>query len=444
MSCAQVSNLLEVDALIEDFLQKHQQGIATIHRIYFHSDNQISLRSLLAELMDELRTGCVTFLNKNSSMEELNPYLFYIVNAYCKKKATIQTKKKTEYLCPGCLFLGKDNLIVLNKIFKCDECESELKATNDPKKAQFYRTFFKHNKNGYKCADCERFIPHPLDESPIITCPYFDCCFVGNWASLKRMHHPNSQSNPEKLILDSSKDGRSIKDNLSSNDVDVISKIELEEELQNSIKAIKDTIEYQSNAVPYSSSDFTIKHKCLCYQAFSNLLDRHPVEMVGYLLNSTRSGGFQHKAFQEYINLLEASFPFSCKKNNKMYKIDSLLDDHLSLFDGISVFDELVTDKLEIKNGTKEFYIGGRKASYTKPFYIGKLLSLVDKKTKKSLMNNVVEYTFSKIKMKDVTPGTDVTVTHLRVPPHYQMGGMVYVNRVRKKIVDRVLTIIKK
>ena len=53
-------------------------------------------------------------------------------------------------------------------------------------------------------------------------------------------------------------------------------------------------------------------------------------------------------------------------------------------------------------------------------------------------MNHVASYSFNLIKCRDLEPGTKVTVTHLRVPPHYQMGGMVYINRIRKKIVDRV------
>jgi hypothetical protein len=127
-----------------------------------------------------------------------------------------------------------------------------------------------------------------------------------------------------------------------------------------------------------------------------------------------------------------------------MYKIESLLDENLSLFDGISNFDATINSKLEIKNNTKEYYIGNRKATYAKPYYIGKLLNVVDKKNNNQLLDNVIEYSFLKIKMKDVIAGTEVSVTHLRVPPHYQMGGMVYVNRIRKKIVDRALTLLNK
>jgi hypothetical protein len=444
-----VDNLLDIDSLIDSFIMNHHAGIVTMHRIYFHNDNAISIRALIAELTDQLRTGCVTFFNKHGNEadpKELDAYLFYIVNAFCKQKATPLVKKKTEYLCPGCLFLGKDNLITFEDIFKCDDCESELRSTKDPKRILFFKTFFKHYKNGYHCQDCQRFIPHPLDNASVVSCPYFDCCFVGPWSSLKRMHHPTSQNNPEKLILDRPlKDSnQSLIDTISSGTESALSILEIQENLQQNLSILKEVIESQSNNVPYSGSEITAKHKILVYQAFSNLLGRYPEEMVDYLLNNSRSGGFQHKIFQEYILLLEKALPYSFKKNNKMYRINSLLDENLCLFDGISVFDEIVSDKLEIKNKTQEFYIGGRKASYTKPYYIGKLLNVADKINKTSLLSQVVEYSFSKIKMKDIVPGTEVTVTHLRVPPHYQMGGMVYINRIRKKIIDRAHILLNK
>lgn len=447
METARPENLLDVDSLIQEFLKTNAQGIQTIHRVYFHNTDALSVRALITELMEELRTGCVTFLNKdNAPMEELNSYLFYIVNAVCKKKASLQIKKKTEYLCPGCLFLGKENLVNnVNKLFRCEDCEEELKHTTDPKRIAFFRTFFKHNKAGYHCEECTRFIPHPIDESPIVSCPYLDCCFVGGWSTLKRMHHPTSQSNAELLTLDSSmKNGGTFKDLVVATGIDAHSQMEIEEALETKVDLLRNVIDSQSNSVAYSSSDFTVHHKYLCYQAFGNVLKKHPSDMVDYLLNSSRSGGFQHKVFQEYISLLEDSFPYTYKKGGKVYRIESLLDDNLKLFEGISIFEASLSDKLEIKNGTQEFYIGGRKGSITRPYYIGKLLSVTDKNTKTPLLEKVVSYSFSKIKMRDIDPGTDVIISHLRVPPHYQMGGMVYINRIRKKIVDRAQLILDK
>ena len=433
-------NLMDVDNLVETFLKEREISIATLHRVHFKNDNQLSLRALREELKEELRTGCVTFINKDSPMEELNDYLFYIANAYCKKIALPPVKHIIEYICPGCVYLGKDySVIPFDKMFKCHECKSELKANElDPQKALFYKTFACHNKSGYRCNGCERFIPQPLDNSSAILCPYFDCFFAGQVTDLHKMHHPTSKTNPEKLILDAPQEhGSSLKDKLSSSD-DALSQLEFSEDLQDKVNLLQDIIESQHNSVAYGSSDATVKQKQCVYQAISNLLMKFPIEMSAYLLNDTDNHmGFQHKIFQEFIRLLEGSLPFVITKNKELFKIDHLLSEELSLFDGKSVFDSIVNDKLIIKNETKEFYIGGRKAAYTKPYYIGKLLSVIHRDTKVPLMKNVKDYSFSRIRMQGIKVGTPVTVEHFRVPPHYQMGGMVYVNRIRKKIVER-------
>lgn len=440
MEALQINNLIDVDDLVQNFLVEYSQGIAAIHRATFHTDDQLSLAALKQELKEELRTGVVTFWNKYETIDEINQYLFYIVNAFAKKKAAPLTKRKIEYLCPSCLFLGKENIISLTGgLLSCDDCFEELKVSTDPKMIQLYRAFAKHNKNGYRCQDCSRFIPHPLVDSDEVSCPYFDCTFVGPHDNLKKMNHPTSQSNPEKLVLDMSKDNKtSIKDLIVSDNLDAHSKMEIEEELLAQVQSIHNIIESQKNSVPYSSSGFTSKHKFLCYQAFDNLLKKYPEEMVAYLVGNSRSGGFQAKTFQEYIRLLEGSLPFTYNKGKKVFLIESLLDDKLKLFGGISVFESMINDKLVIKNGTTEFYVGGRKGSIAQPYYMGKLLNVVDKNTKTSLMDKVVEYSFLRIKMRDVNPATQVIVTHLRVPPHYEMGGMVYVNGVRKKIKERL------
>jgi hypothetical protein len=444
MENTQPNNILEINTLIESFIQDHQSGIATLHRIYFKNDNTLSLRALIAEVMDELRTGCITFFNKEYDIEELNSYLFYIVNAFCKKRASYAVKKINDYVCPGCLYFGKTTVVsFVNQNFKCEECSEELKSATDIKKITLFRIFSRHNKRGYHCQECDRFIPHPLDEFATIACPYLDCCFVGSWVNLRRMHHPSVQINRENLILDATKDNSStMHDIIADKSVSIQIQLELEEDLQKRILSLKEIIDYQRNSVPYSSSEFTVKHKILIYNAFDNLLNKYPIEMVNYLFNKNNGySGFQAKVFQEYIRLLEESLPFSFKKNKQIYTVNSLLDDNLNIFDGISNFTGLVSDKGIIKNSTTEFYIGGRKSAITKPFYIGKLLNVSNKNTKEILLNKVSEYTFSLIKISDIVPGTEVIVTHLRVPPHYQMGGMSYINRIRKKIVERAKTI---
>jgi hypothetical protein len=303
-------------------------------------------------------------------------------------------------------------VLFFNKVFYCSTC-----------KENGNKIFAQHHKIGYHCKDCDRFIPHPLDNNPIVTCPYPDCLFSGQVNTLHKMHHPTMFA--EQHI-----------DNIEiySDDNNIIA---VKEDIDHDIYLLRSIIQEQMNNIFYSSSQFTIVPKMTCYKAFLSLLESRPEEMVEYLLHGSRSGGFQHKLFQEFIINLEKEIPYSFIKNGQMYKISSLLDKELGFFDGISEFESTVSSDLEIKNETKEFYIGGRKAAYTQPYFIGKLLNIVRTDTKQSLMGCVSEYSFSKIKMQDIDGNIPVIVTHLRIPPHYQMGGMVYVNRLRKKIIER-------
>lgn len=423
--------------IIHEFMNKHEQGIKTIHRLYLKNDNPLSIKAFITEVSEELNKGIITFNSKNYPMDELDPYLFYIVNAVGKKK-NIVLDKTYDYLCPGCLFLGKENIIFHHKNFECELCFYEFKHAKENHWIKFFETFKVHNKSGFKCADCEKFIPQPLDNSTDIVCPYINCCFVGDSSLLKGMHHPSTRSKSVNILFNDSD-----KNNIVSSEASVLDKLQINEDLENKLSIINEVIDGIIYILPFKTQNLISKQKIFVCQAFKNLLDSEPVDMVNYLLNNSRSGGFQHKVFQEYIKILEESFPLFYQEKRKQCKIDSLLDDQLSLFEGISDFKGIVNENYVIKNNTQEFYIGGRKASYTKPYYIGKLLSIISEKNHKPIMDKVVNYSFSRIKMKDVAPGTEVIVSHLRVPPHYQMGGMTYVNRIRKHIVEKSRIILK-
>lgn len=212
----------------------------------------------------------------------------------------------------------------------------------------------------------------------------------------------------------------------------------MNQELHHNVLLLKNTIQSQMNAVHFTSPEFTLAHKLCMYQAFLNLIEKYPEKMVCSLFSLKKNTGLQHKIFQEYISLLEKKIPFSFKKNGKFYQINSLLDPELTIFDGVSVFDAIVSPKKEIKNNTKEFYVGGRKGAYSKIYYIGKVLDIINLENKQSIVSDILEYSFSKIKMKTTSPKTNVQVIHLRIPPHYQMGGMLYLNRIKQKITDEI------
>lgn len=203
-------------------------------------------------------------------------------------------------------------------------------------------------------------------------------------------------------------------------------------------KILQDIIEDQASAASYNGLDCTRVHRLCAYEAFSQLLTEYPTEMIGYLNESKRGHNFQSQLFQIYIKILEERMPFSYFKNDSICHINSLLSDTLGIFDGISVFRQQITEKGIIKNATVETYSGGRKATYHRPYFIGKVLDIVNVENHTSLLSMMSSYSFSEIKMKKEMAGRSVLVSHLRITPHYQMGGMVYINRARKDIVAAI------
>lgn len=436
MEAVKFYNLADVDDLVESFLKDNSDSIRK-HWQNKNNTDGLAYEAFLTELQPKLKTACVTFLNSNVDLSVLNSYLFPVILTAVKKDSMELVKKITVPICPAHKFLGIEHVVTGNKIFKCSLCEEQL-ATADSGKWKLFSMFALHNQQGYKCLDCERFIPQPLDSLREMVCPYFDCYFVGNIAQLPKLKHPTITKIVQQSSLDETLTGSTFtrKDSLISNNPIQDQELEIKEAENNNILLLKDIIESQSNSLYYSSSNATLIHYLKMYEAFGVLLDRQPKEMISYLINLHKNEGLQHKIFQEYISLLEKSLPFGFKKGGENYKIISLLDENLCLFDGISNFSTVVNEKKEIKNGTTEFYIGGRSSSYSKPYYMGKLLSLITNDGI-SIMDDVLEYSFSKIKLKNTLPGTKVQVSHLRIPPHYQMGGMNYLNKTRKKIVDK-------
>ncbi len=324
--------------------------------------------------------------------------------------------KQTCFVCPGCKFLGEESILKFTKVFTCKSCSLKLETPLDIKEKRLRKIFAVHYKKGYKCEGCKRFLPNPLCGSAI-SCPYYDCSFVGQVTNLKGMGHPTSK-------IDVSLESLLKKDSPASE--------------EGNLGLLLETIEEELNRVHYVSYTATIVHKISVCQAFANVTKRMPQEMVSYLVLGKKNSSLQSKLFQEYIAVLESKLPFTYKRGTNVIKVDSLLDENLSIFDGISSFETTVNPKREIKNLTKEFYIGGRTGFHSKPFYMGKILDVISTDSGESLVPDIKEYSFLRILMGKTSPGTKVTVSHLRVPPHYQMGGMAHLNRIRKNIVDSI------
>lgn len=441
MQSAQIKSLSlsDVDDLVEHFVSTNNDSIHK-HWISKNESSKLGYEAFVAELKPQLKNSCVTFLNSNLEFSVLNAYLFSTVITASKKEISQNIKRIAMPVCPGCKFLGFEQVLSSKKVYRCSRCEEQLQQPLSVQHKKLASIFAIHNNNGYKCPDCTRFIPHPRDTSRDITCPYFNCAFFGSIGELIKMRHPTVMQKVRISSLDVCIKDTNVtsKDALVSGDISTQSGLEIKENIDSNLLLLRETIDSQVNSLYYTSSEATRTQHLAMYEAFKNMVDTHPEEMISYLCYLNRGEGLQHKIFQEFISILEKNLPFGFKKNGKMFKISSLLDEKLSLFDGISNFSGVVSDKRDIKNQTEEYYIGGRSGAYSKPYYIGKLLEVINKSTGTSILSDVKEYSFSKIKFKTTSPGTQVMVTHLRVPPHYQMGGMVYLNRIRRKIVDKI------
>ena len=389
--------------LIDDYIEKYKVGINTLYKKYLKNlPYDLFLSSLKQQLLLQEFT--------ENNLDDFYLKLFYATNQFVKSQVQL-VKSNIIYICPGCSYLGKQSIVTNGSYLSCNTCRVSLLECKDDKYKLLYQTFAKHNRYGFKCTDCHRFIPGGSEH---IVCPYLDCCFVGESKNLKKMRHP-------------AQDESKVNPTITNNPV--------YHKYNNKASLIKDIIETQSNQLSFSKNNYVVPHKLCIYNAIKELLEEFPEKMVDYLLNNSRSGGFQHKIFQKYIQLLEQSLPVVVKKNKKFITISNILDQNLSIFDGISTFESIVNNNI-INNNTKEYYIGGRKASYVKPYYIGKLIGLINNDTKQSILHLVKQYSFNKILVSGIDNDTNVTVTHLRIPPHYQMGAMVHVNRIRKLIID--------
>jgi hypothetical protein len=205
------------------------------------------------------------------------------------------------------------------------------------------------------------------------------------------------------------------------------------------ISRLQQIIIQQSQNTAYYTHDATTNIVQCSYQSFFNLLEQYPQEMSEYLSGSSHKHfGFQSMLFQEMLTLLEQKLPYQIRKNKQVYTINNLLDANLSLFDGISIFEGMADHKLIVKNQTSEFYVGSRKATICKPYFIGRLLEARHRQDNSDLRPFVSSYSFSQVQFRNIQPGTIVKITHLRTAPHYQMGGMSYLNRARQQIIKQL------
>jgi hypothetical protein len=416
-----------IDLFVKDFVFNNKEYINKYGQKAYGSD-KLSLFAFQELVAQEVKKGCYSFVKNNHSNEYLEQYLLSIISRVYKK---IHFEyKKTVYICPGCKY--SNNIEVLNHISQnltCNRCLNSDKKC--PWDELLINAFASHARSGHRCPDCKNYIPSTGTQN--IVCPYPNCLFVGNVNKLRWMKHPYIKSTLELASHYNFKDVESSTDTCSF----------VNNEVNNYINIIQECILKQIEGLKFKCYNSTYMNKLCMYKAFYNLVGQHPLDMVSYLIYLNKNVNIQNRIFQEFVNLLESNIPYSYNKNEKTYEVKSLLDENLGLFNGITEYNAIVDNDREIPNDINELYVGGRKGKYCRSYYIGKVIDVIDLNTNKSLINNVKEYSFVKINMdNNILPGTKVNVNVISHAPHYGIGVMLYLNRTRRELVDKIYFIL--
>lgn len=455
---ASLINEEDLDSLSEELVSHYRDKIRNLaYQTYVKSGsnfNELCRKNFTEQSKLELKKGLYTYLFKSRHYltgRDINTYLLTCLNrlSYRELISLKGIKKVVKPVCPACKVYGsREFLVKENKdLFRCENCFSEMSKIDEllkdedldksnknflNEKKVVHQIFSIHSKQGVRCPDCERFIPSSHEGS----CAYADCGWFGNLDNLDLVSHPQSYCNRNFIDIDDVKPDQILTKSYIDTDTFSLFKETYEQE----VSIIKSVIEDQMMAAKRGQSGVRLKQRLLMYQAYANMLEARPCDMVAYLAHMKNTSGspIQSCIFQEYVKLVENSLPLTIRKKGKDVDIYSLQDPDLNLFLGVSEFTAVVDMNHCVNNNTKEEYIGGKNMKNYGPCFIG---LLIDVKTSEgeSLMDYVEGYTFIKIMMnKKIAPGTSVNVEHFRTYSHYEMGELVNLQKTRRKIVDSV------
>jgi hypothetical protein len=452
------SNITEDDLddwVVPELVKHYSNKISALAAYVYGKNNPIGQSAFREYANETLRRGAYTFLFKSQhwrNSRNINPYLITCLNRLGDRlKSDVESRRKLSVpTCPGCRALGvKEYLHYDGQNFRCPVCESESQRLEyEPSRddRQEYELsirsiFAVHSRKGCRCPECHRFIPRSYIRSQKLSCPYDRCLWFGESAALEEMSHPMGISTETSISLNDSSYKTIGKPEWQENITDDVAGADLRMEVQQrctrEYETVKDVIETQITRVMKEPASRAIK-KQMMYQAYYNMFHQSPEEMISYLAHQKVESDLpiQCQIFQEFVRLVENSLPFNIHKFGRTIEVYSLLDPYLDLFLGMSTFTSAVRPSGLVPNNTTETYVGGREKKNHGPCFIGLLCDA--KVDGRSIMDKVEHYTFSHLKLWNVAPGTKVEVTHMRMPSHYEMNGLVQLQRIRRRIVDSV------
>lgn len=472
------SSIIETDLdswVVPELFQSLTSRIDQLsHRAYGQQDegSSVAILSFRERAKVEIKAAANTYIFKHKHWQDnkrsIGPYVLRTLSNLADRIywENHYAKKANLPICPGCRELNrKEFLSQEGKLWRCGNCTSEMsriqeeiksiKILNDPKnrsmlatleaRLKLFSSFALHTRKGYKCPDCFRFIPESENRKFGIACPYDNCLFFGDIEDMEVMIHPLGLGQRITISLNKelgdSGDSFTLQDTFAADIVSADVQLAIEELNQEEFKTMIQVIEDQVAQIKRTNSQSTLAQKLLMYEAFKNMAYKYPEEMVSYLVHEKQNPEWplQVRIFQDYVSMMENYLPFTIEKKGQKIDIVELTDPDLGLFEGKSTFEAEVESGYIIPNLTKETYTGGREFKHYGPCYIGRLINVVNSQTKESLMSKVLGYTFVDIKMdKSVPIGTPVTVTHFRILSHYEIAHLVFLQRIRRHLVDSI------
>lgn len=449
--------------VVPTLLEHYRRRISFLaSKVYGFDPSEVARGAFNEMAKGALRNALVTFFFRKEHWKQgrsINSYLLVTLGRLGLQAHNdlVSAKRQNFLICPVCKEFGdKVPLVSEDRQWRCRTCTSEIDRLEDELKKnnsatvtarlQCHRSFQLHSRRGYRCPDCTRFIPESHVQKNGVECPYLKCSYFGKIEDLEEMAHPSMMATRQNISLDAPihSDGmestKLIGDTIESNGISAETQIVITQTFDREYRLLGTVIEQQIEMVRRMNAKGTYMQKLLMYEAFKRMLAIYPEEMVSYLVHLRQSREFpiQARIFQEYLSCIEEILPFTIEKHGEEIDIMSLNDPNLDIFDGKSIYEAVVNDDGIVPNNTIETYTGLRKFKEHGSCFIGKLLDIVDNKTGASYLRNVDSYSFVDIRTKGVLPGTAVTVTHYRIPAHYEMKSMVYLQRIRKHIVDKV------
>jgi hypothetical protein len=415
-----------IDTFAKEFIDQNSHTINSLCYSIYKDVSEVPKLAFREIALGEIKKALYSFANNNNDPKYIEEYLFACLHKTIKSMKN--ESKHNVYICPACKYFSKLEILEsTTKKLICNICKNSLIFSKNKWEEKLYSTFSEHNRKGFACSDCERFIPDQCSDQ--VSCPYPNCFFVGNVSELKIVRHPFIKANMEIPILT-----EAYSDNRSTDTAAIVL-----DDITRYMVVLNECIETQIKQLHYKGNNSTYINKLCMYDAFKNIIEKNPSEMVSYLVLLNRNVKIQHKIFQEFVKILETKIPFSFKRRDKFFDVKSLLDPNLCVFDGISDFNAIVDEKNEIQNNTEELFVGSRDGSFCRPYYIGRVEKVVDIDTGNDITGDIKEYTFFKVVMKEnIKSETKVVVSHMRIVPSYSMNGLANLNKIRREIVDRV------